>query len=537
MASQHNKNEPNERGEGLRRRDVIKGAAAAGLIAATGTHALVNAAESKAARSDLIKRENAKPGTRDWLLTNTYIDPDTWWRSPRIEGYCSETSVRAGNKLKVMVSTNPVSEFSLEIFRTGYYGGKGARSMKKFDSIQGKAQPDPPVGENRLRECKWEPSVEFRIPEDWVSGVYLGKLTARKVEGVYQSRLTARKDGLQSYVIFIVRDDRPCDLLFQCSDMTWQAYNSWPDDRWSLYHADKFILNSAGRKKWLTGPTGWVSFDRPYANFCQEHLVKRPASVGSGEFLLWEFPLSYWMEQQGYDVSYLSNLDTHNHGPRLQRAKGFVSVGHDEYWTREMYDNVSAARDAGVNLAFLSGNAVFGVVPLMPSAEGQPHRIIRRESYFVGDQYGTPAGIKYPMGPDGALLMGGRHAGIGGGDWICTKPDHWLYEGTDMKEDDTIQGLVGWEWHGHPASDLPGFEILATSDAVDGKNRANSTHAGTIYNGPSDNVVFNAGTIWYAQGLSSPPGHVLPANKHARPQGPDARLQRMMANLFDRFLR
>jgi len=98
--------------------------------------------------------------------------------------------------------------------------------MKKFESIQGKTQADPEIGENRLRECKWEPSVEFKIPDDWVSGVYLGKLTTKKVKGVYQSKLTANKDGLQSYVIFIVRDDRPCDLLFQCSDLTWQAYNS-----------------------------------------------------------------------------------------------------------------------------------------------------------------------------------------------------------------------------------------------------------------------------------------------------------------------
>ena len=55
----------------------------------------------------MIRRENAKPGTRDWMLTNTYIDPDTWWRSPRIEGYCSEMSVSAGDTLKIMVSTNP----------------------------------------------------------------------------------------------------------------------------------------------------------------------------------------------------------------------------------------------------------------------------------------------------------------------------------------------------------------------------------------------------------------------------------------------
>ncbi len=133
--------------------------------------------------------------------------------------------------------------------------------------------------------------------------------------------------------------------------------------------------------------------------------------------------------------------------------------------------------------------------------------------------------------------MGGRHSGIGGGAWVCAKPDHWLYEGTDMKEGDAVKGLVGWEWHGHPARDLPGHEILATSATVDRRKRPYSPHAGTIYNGPKDNVVFNAGTIWWAQGLSSPPGHVLPAHKAAQPQGPDPRVQRMMENLLQRFVR
>jgi hypothetical protein len=260
-----------------------------------------------------------------------------------------------------------------------------------------------------------------------------------------------------------------------------------------------------------------VSFDRPYANFCQDHLVDRPSSVGSGEFLLWEFPLSYWMEQQGYDVSYISNVDTHVDGPGLQRAKGFISVGHDEYWTREMYDNVSAARDAGVNLAFLSGNAVWGVVPLMPSAEGQPYRIIRREGVFLGEELGgvfhKRLGFKYPPGPDGAQLMGGRYGtdGIGHGDWVCFAPEHWLYEGTGMKKGDTVKGLIGWEWHGNPALDLPGMEILAYSTPVNTTEEPRMLpHSATIYDGPKGNIVFNAGGIWWAQGLSSPPGYVLP---------------------------
>ena len=58
--------------------------------------------------------------------------------------------------------------------------------------------------------------MEFAIPNDWPSGVYVGMLTAER-------------DGWQSDVIFIVRDDRPCDFLFQFSDATWLAYNRWPN--------------------------------------------------------------------------------------------------------------------------------------------------------------------------------------------------------------------------------------------------------------------------------------------------------------------
>jgi hypothetical protein len=525
-----------EQNSELSRRELLKSGAAAGLAFTAGFGGASQSIAAAPADDNRIRKENAKRGTRDWLLTKTDVtknEPVELWRSPRIEGYCSATSVSAGDTLKIMVSTNPVSEFNLEIYRTGYYGGAGGRFMKRFDSLKGKTQPTLPVGKRRLRECKWEPSVELEIPKDWLSGVYLGKLTAKK-------------GGVQSYVIFIVRDDRPCDLLFQCSDMTWLAYNSWPTNEYSLYHNDKNgYTGFKKRKKWSTdaNDTGWVSFDRPYSQFCQDHLVKSPSSVGSGEFLLWEFARSYWIEQQGYDVSYISNVDTHRHGPRLQLAKGFISVGHDEYWTREMYDNVSAARDAGVNLAFLSGNPVWGVVPLLPSAAGQLHRIMHRAGKFLGEELSRMLRKRkgwtaaFPAGPDGAQLMGGRTVGVGGGPWTCANPDHWLYEGTGMKEGDTVEGLIGWEYHGSPAKDLPGMEVVAHSEAKAGNGKPLSPHVATFYNGPKGNVVFDAGSIWWAQGLSSPPGHVLPAHKAAKPQGPDKRVQRMMKNVCDRFIR
>ena len=543
MTHQQDQNEPNEPREGLRRREVIKGAAAAGLGIA-GANLLPNVVQAspanKSASQNLIREENAKPGTRDWLLTKTRTVPGRInknldnGRCDVIEGYCNTNSIRAGEKLQIMVSTNPESNFKLEIFRTGYYNGDGARLVKTFDSLQGMTQADPTVGENYVRECQWVPTVELEIPSDWLSGVYLGKLTAEK-------------SGIQSYVIFIVRDDRPCDFLFQCSDLTWSAYNRWPAD-FSIY-TDHEGFSTIGV------PSGTVSFDRPYGLFTHP-VNKLKKSGGSGEYLPWEFPMAYWMEKHGYDVSYISNVDTHADPQGLLRAKGFISVGHDEYWSLDMYDNAIKARDAGVSLAFFGGNSVLCVVPMLPSSNGTPNRNIRREGWFIPMPENIPEAAKRRliqkrlndktfepnMGPDGAQLMGGRldnqqpsGRGMGVGDWTCAMPEHWLFSETGMKKGDSIKGLLGWEWHGAPAMNLPGMNIVAEGDATI-KGKTVGRYSSTLYDGPKDNVVFNAATIWWANGLSSPPGHVNPSRHGVNQQGPDKRVQQITRNLFQRMI-
>ncbi len=181
------------------------------------------------------------------MATKVRIDPKTRYRSPWIEGYASRTSVRPGEMISIHVSTNPPSPFILEIYRMGYYQGHGGRLVRKIGPIRGAVQPDPPIGPKRLRECVWEPSTTIKIPDDWTSGVYLGKLTAER-------------EGLQSYVVFVVRDDRKADFLFQVSDTTWNAYNRWPS---------QFALYDDGKKEWYWGPDVQTSFDRPYGKYCQ----------------------------------------------------------------------------------------------------------------------------------------------------------------------------------------------------------------------------------------------------------------------------
>ena len=69
--------------------------------------------------------------------------------------------------------------------------------------------------------------------------------------------------------------------------------------------------------------------------------------------------MAYWLEQQGYDVSYCSNSDMLTPDRGL-KCKAFLSVGHDEYWDIRQYESVVKMRDAGVNLLFFSGNSEIG---------------------------------------------------------------------------------------------------------------------------------------------------------------------------------
>ena len=116
----------------------------------------------------------------------------------------------------------------------------------------------------------------------------------------------------------------------------------------------------------------------------------------------------------------------------------------------------------------------------------------------------------------------------------CALPisGHWIFEGTGLRDGDSIPGLVGWEHHGDPAS-LPGLEVIAAGDTLKAEG-SRSTYAATVYPGPAGNWVFNAATIFWSLGLSQPPGFAPPYAHLGRPHGPDERVQRITANFLRR---
>jgi hypothetical protein len=152
-------------GPEISRREALKQATRAGALTLAGFATV----PADAAKTNRIRDENARPGTRDWLLTHTRVDPAMKYRCRWIEGYCSHTSALAGETVRFFVSTNPPSGFTLDLYRLGYYGGTGGRLMRRLGSFEGRTQPDPEIGPKRLRNCRWEPCAELRIGTDWLS--------------------------------------------------------------------------------------------------------------------------------------------------------------------------------------------------------------------------------------------------------------------------------------------------------------------------------------------------------------------------------
>ncbi|MDX2190240.1 MAG: DUF6605 domain-containing protein [Bacteroidota bacterium] len=468
--------------------------------------------------SNPIVLENQKEGTTDWLIKVAYdstgFKPDEhiFRRRKAIEAFCSQAYYVPGDTLKIFISTDPASDYSLQIFRMGYYQGKGGRLIESSGTSTGITQSMPDIDpKTNLLECKWALSYSKIIPTNWLSGVYLGKLTSLK-------------DSSQSYCIFIIQDGRKADINFQCSDLTWQAYNRWP-----YWHS----MYDEGHNPWVNTNGAVISFDRPYALYTNGLPTDfSPLTNGSGEFLRWEFPLSFWLEKEGYDVTYTSNINTQSLTHNLLNTKIFLSVAHDEYWTPQMYANVKNARDNGLNLFFLSGNSLDGTVYLIPSTDGRPNRITGRlpQREFDNEQH----------------LMGASSYGVGYTDWVVKNANHWIYEGTGLKDNDTIKDLVGWEYHGLPLTDSFNIQVLAQSAIKPNVYKAADAldHAATIYTLSGGNFVFNAGSCWWPLAIDSPPGKQNPVNNQGERgkttldfSKPNGYVQQMTKNLISKALK
>jgi len=286
-----------------------------------------------------------------------------------IQGFATDISVNVGQTIHFKIATD-ASLYQIDIYRLGYYQGNGARKVGSgvITATLPQKQPvpysDPSTG---LVDCgNWTESAHWDVPTNAVSGIYIAKLTRLDTGGA-------------SHIAFIVRDDSSgSDLFFQASDTTWQAYNVYGGN--SLY---------VGSTSFPDGHAAKVSYNRPF--------YTRAGGGGGnyGESWLFnaEYPMVRWLEANGYDVTYTTDMDSDRNGNLILNHLVFMSVGHDEYWSAMQRTNVETARDAGVNLAFFSGDAVSWKTRWEPSP-------------VTGDSYRTL--VCYKEGTNGSYACGGK---------------------------------------------------------------------------------------------------------------------------------
>ncbi|HLK00145.1 MAG TPA: N,N-dimethylformamidase beta subunit family domain-containing protein, partial [Streptosporangiaceae bacterium] len=333
----------------------------AAAVLAGGLLAGIGAPAAQASCANPVACENALPGTPESVWDATGSPSST------IYGFADPFSVNIGQAISFKIKSAATS-YKIDIYRMGYYGGNGARLQGSATPNIAVTQAQPACNTNTttgLVDCgNWSVSATWTVPSTAVSGVYFARIY----------RTDGSTDANQ--IPFVVRNDASHSaVVYMTSDETWQAYNDWGG--YSVYSG------KATGSPWCCsaldpGRAVQVSYNRPFAT--------RYDTPGGQDFFFGnEFSTVRFLEANGYDVSYVSQEDVagSNGASMLEQHKALVNSGHSEYWDAGDRTNVTAARDAGVSLAFFAGNLMWWKTRWAASQYGnEPERtlIVYKES-------------------------------------------------------------------------------------------------------------------------------------------------------------
>jgi hypothetical protein len=459
-----------------------------------------------------IALENAQAGTTAWE-----IDPTA--STTFIQGYAGATTALPGASVALYISSQRPTTFAVDVYRIGWYHGKGGRLYLHQAGVQSLAQGtwqargwtslcatcvmNPTT---HLLEAHWKVTTHITIGANWLSGVYLIKLTAA--------------NHAESYIPLVVRSpavfpsgQAPAPFLADIPFNTYQAYNLWGG--FSLYgNTDNEGFQGSRRAV-------KVSFDRPYDR-----------SAGAGDFLAWDIHIVRWMERADLNVTYTAD-DALAAALAQPQQHAILMLGHGEYWTKAMRDGLEQARDAGINLAFLGADDGYWQARYEPDAAGTLNRTL--VCYKVSTKSSPQAMDALALDPDypahpelvtalwrdpvlhrpESELLGLEYRSIIGHNyypaWIVAPgPVDPLAQGTEIAPGMAVTGgLLGYEFDGFGLKKYSptGLHVLAASPVMT-RYHLTFTAVTAYYRAASGALVFDAGSIWWAWGLdeSSPPG-------------------------------
>jgi hypothetical protein len=396
-------------------------------------------------------------GAPDWRITRLGA-PDS------IEGWVDRVSVRPGDHVTLRVSTASRT-WRVSAYRMGWYGGALATLVWRSGEQRGVRQAAARrAATNNTVYTTWRPSLSLPTTT-WSPGAYLLRLDS---------------DRGQRYVPLTVRSaDTRGRVALVDPVTTWQAYNDWGG--YNGYHGPGGLPDFDDRST-------VVSFDRPYAG------------DGASDFVGSQLPIIAHAERLGLPLAYLTDVDLHAVPGLLNGARAVISMGHDEYWSTVMRQAVTAARDAGTNVAFLSANAVFRHIRFARSAVG-PNRLEVNYKRPTDPLYGrqnsevTVDWREPPLSDPESSLTGALYeCNPVDAPMVLTDPGNWLFAGTGAKRGMRLPHVVGSEYDRvNPGAPTPKTIEVLTHSPVQCRG-VDSYADSSYYTTGSGAGVFDAGT-------------------------------------------
>ena len=393
-------------------------------------------------------------------------------RWPVAEAYCDPQSIVPGQPIRVRAASR-TPRFELVVThvasdRTEYWRGE----VECADhGVRGGVW---------ATGCDWPVAVELPTDGSWPSGFYELELTALGPLPGPDADDERRRVSHAYVVVRPTRDtgtaDRPLLVL---ATNTWQAYNQW-GGRCMYSGASKVSAARPLERGYLRRPIDDDGYDGRVAN------LERPADrehrrlqryLADHQLPLWnassgwhthEHRLVAWAARHDIDLDVAISNDLHDPDVALGLLDGrrlLISAGHDEYWSWQMRDHVDAFVEDGGNWLVLSGNTCFwqvraeGDVMTCHKGGARPRDPIfaTGSADLLTSMWSDPM-IRRPETSTTGLTFtrGGYHRvgdGVpdGAGGFTVHQPEHWAFEGTDLRWGDqfgTVPVIVGYEVDG-----------------------------------------------------------------------------------------
>lgn len=357
--------------------------------------------------------DHSLPGTRAWGAGISFAETSA------VLGFADRESVLPGAQVRLYIKAD-AGPVTVSAYRMGWYAGTQGKLVATFPSVTDVRQPPSTfvAGTRTVSAADWHPSLTVDTA-GWEPGDYLFLLGDAAGHGRWVP-LTVRSASTAGAIVLVN------------ADTTWQAYNAFGG--YSLYHGPNGAYASRSYA---------VSFDRPI-----------DYGGGSGDFYGNELPVVSLVEKLGLPVAYVTDTDLDADPHLLDGARAVISLGHDEYWSQAMRDQVTHDRDVhALNVAFLGANAAYRHIRMSSTPLG-PERleIDYKDGQLDPLARTAPSQATYQWrdGPDPrpeSVLTGAYyqcnpvHANM-----VVADSSNWLFAGVSVHRGSVLPGLAGQEY-------------------------------------------------------------------------------------------